>query len=61
MSNVSRESAPDVTDYGPAEDRGAHSDGYPPSRLRCWWARAAGDSSTTSEAQYSRRLSIKDR
>jgi hypothetical protein len=28
MSEVSRESAPDVTDYGPAEDRGAHLDGY---------------------------------
>jgi ribosomal protein L16 Arg81 hydroxylase len=28
MSKVSRESAPDVTDYGPAEDRGAHFDGY---------------------------------
>jgi hypothetical protein len=28
MSKVSRESAPDVTDYGPAEDRGAHLDGY---------------------------------
>jgi hypothetical protein len=27
MSKVSRESAPDVTDYGPAEDRGAHFDG----------------------------------
>jgi hypothetical protein len=28
MSKVSRESAPDVIDYGPAEDRGAHFDGY---------------------------------
>lgn len=28
MATVSRESAPDVTDYGPAEDRGAHLDGY---------------------------------
>jgi ribosomal protein L16 Arg81 hydroxylase len=28
MSKVSRESAPDVTDHGPAEDRGAHFDGY---------------------------------
>ena len=28
MAKVSRESAPDVTDYGPAEDRGAHFDGY---------------------------------
>ncbi len=28
MSKVSRASAPDVTDYGPAEDRGAHLDGY---------------------------------
>ena len=28
MSKVSRESAPDVTDYGPAVDRGAHFDGY---------------------------------
>jgi hypothetical protein len=28
MSKVSRESAPDVTDYGPAVDRGAHLDGY---------------------------------
>src|SRR5918993_4486974 len=28
MSKVSRDSAPDVTDYGPAEDRGAHLDGY---------------------------------
>jgi hypothetical protein len=28
MSKVSRESAPDVTDYGPAEDRGAQLDGY---------------------------------
>jgi quercetin dioxygenase-like cupin family protein len=28
MSKVSRESAPDITDYGPAEDRGAHFDGY---------------------------------
>src|ERR671936_1567116 len=28
MSKASRESAPDVTDYGPAEDRGAHIDGY---------------------------------
>jgi len=28
MSNVSRESAPNVTDYGPAEDRGAQLDGY---------------------------------
>jgi hypothetical protein len=28
MSKVSRENAPDVTDYGPAEDRGAHLDGY---------------------------------
>jgi hypothetical protein len=28
MAKVSRESAPDVTDYGPAEDRGAHLDGY---------------------------------
>lgn len=28
MSKVSRESASDVTDYGPAEDRGAHLDGY---------------------------------
>src|ERR687897_2354597 len=28
MAKVSRESAPDVTDYGPAEDRGAQLDGY---------------------------------
>jgi hypothetical protein len=28
MSKVSRESVPDVTDYGRAEDRGAHLDGY---------------------------------
>ena len=28
MAKVSRESAPDVTDYGPAEDQGAHFDGY---------------------------------
>src|SRR2546423_14980932 len=28
MSRVSRESAPDVTDYGPAEDHGDHFDGY---------------------------------
>jgi hypothetical protein len=28
MAKVSRESALDVTDYGPAEDRGAHLDGY---------------------------------
>jgi hypothetical protein len=28
MAKVSRESAPDVTDYGLAEDRGAHLDGY---------------------------------
>jgi hypothetical protein len=28
MSKVSRESAPDVTDYGPAVDRGAQLDGY---------------------------------
>jgi hypothetical protein len=28
MSKVSRESAPDVIDYGPAEDRGAQLDGY---------------------------------
>jgi hypothetical protein len=28
MSRVSRQSAPEVTDYGPAEDRGAHFDGY---------------------------------
>jgi hypothetical protein len=28
MSKVSRASAPDVTDYGPAEDRGAQLDGY---------------------------------
>jgi AraC-like ligand binding domain len=28
MATVSRESAPDVTDYGPAEDRGAQLDGY---------------------------------
>jgi quercetin dioxygenase-like cupin family protein len=28
MSKVSRDSAPDVTDYGPAEDRGAQLDGY---------------------------------
>ena len=28
MSMVSRASAPDVTDYGPAEDRGADIDGY---------------------------------
>jgi hypothetical protein len=28
MSKVSRESAPDVIDYGPAEDRGAQFDGY---------------------------------
>ena len=28
MSKVSRESAPDVTDYGSAEDRGANFDGY---------------------------------
>jgi hypothetical protein len=30
----------------------------PPFGLRCWWARAADDSSTTSDAQYSRRLAI---
>jgi hypothetical protein len=28
MPKVSRERAPDVTDYGPAEDRGAQLDGY---------------------------------
>ena len=28
MAKVSRASAPDVTDYGPAEDRGAQLDGY---------------------------------
>jgi Cupin domain len=28
MAKVSRESAPDVIDYGPAEDRGAQFDGY---------------------------------
>ena len=28
MSKVSRDSAPDVIDYGPAEDRGARLDGY---------------------------------
>ena len=28
MAKVSRESAADVTDYGPAEDRGAQLDGY---------------------------------
>jgi AraC-like ligand binding domain len=28
MSKISRESAPDVTDYGPAEDRGAQVDGF---------------------------------
>ena len=28
MSKVSRESAPDVTDYGPAEDRGIQIDGF---------------------------------
>jgi hypothetical protein len=28
MSKVSRERAPDVIDYGPAEDRGAQFDGY---------------------------------
>jgi hypothetical protein len=28
MSTVSRASAPYVTDYGPAEDRGAQFDGY---------------------------------
>jgi hypothetical protein len=28
MAKVSRESAPNVTDYGPAEDRGAQLDGY---------------------------------
>ena len=28
MAKVSRERAPDVTDYGPAEDRGAQLDGY---------------------------------
>jgi hypothetical protein len=33
---------------------------HPPFGLRCWWARAVGDSSTTSEAQYSRRLLIRD-
>ncbi len=27
MSKVSRESAPEVVDYGPAEDRGGHFDG----------------------------------
>jgi hypothetical protein len=27
-SKVSRDSTPDVTDHGPAEDRGAHLDGY---------------------------------
>jgi hypothetical protein len=27
-SKVSRDSAPDVTDHGPAEDRGAQLDGY---------------------------------
>ena len=32
----------------------------PPFGLRCWWARAADDSSTTSDAQYSRRLAIWD-
>jgi hypothetical protein len=47
MSKVSRESAPDVTDYGPAEDRGAHFDGYavvfssrtpPARRVAAGWA-----------------------
>ena len=28
MSKVSRQSAPEVVDYGPAEDRTAHFDGY---------------------------------
>ncbi len=28
MAKVSRDSAPEVTDYGPAEDRGDHLDGY---------------------------------
>ena len=28
MSKVSRDSAPDVVDYGPAEDRGAQFDGH---------------------------------
>ncbi len=28
MSKVSRENAPDVVDYGPAEDRGAQFDGH---------------------------------
>jgi hypothetical protein len=28
MSKVSRERAPEVADHGPAEDRGAHLDGY---------------------------------
>ena len=28
MATVSRESAPDVIDYGPAEDRGTQLDGY---------------------------------
>ncbi len=28
MAKVSRESAPDVVDYGPAEDRGAQFDGH---------------------------------
>jgi hypothetical protein len=28
MAKVSRDSAPDVTDHGPAEDRGAQLDGY---------------------------------
>jgi hypothetical protein len=33
---------------------------HPPFGLRCWWARVVDDSSTTSDAQYSRRLSIWD-
>jgi quercetin dioxygenase-like cupin family protein len=28
VSKVSRESAPEATDHGPAEDRGTHFDGY---------------------------------
>jgi hypothetical protein len=28
ISNASRERAPEVADHGPAEDRGAHLDGY---------------------------------
>jgi hypothetical protein len=33
MATVSRESTPDVTDYGPAEDRGAISTAGPQANL----------------------------